>query len=113
LLVVPSVKGVGEFLLLNMVDVAKVLMMPIVLGGTIAFFIGRIDAYDFARVVAFSLLVWGVIDVFDGTAGLKTGLDKDGRYVRNSLPAKQRSLIKTAFGIASCLVGGIGLLAMS
>ncbi len=94
----------------SLLDLAKVAMLPLVGGVTAAFALGYIDPQAYAGWIAGALLAWGVIDVWDGTAGLRTHVDRDPRGVLMEAEARWRSIAKTVFGVTSTLVGGAGLL---
>ena len=54
-----------------------------------------------------------MINVWDGTAGLKTGIDKVKKQIRRGAVARKMSIAKTIFGLSSCILGGLGLLMAS
>jgi hypothetical protein len=110
LLLVPSTSSVRHRSILSALDVAKVIMLPVMAGATISFGFGRLGIDGFAQIVAASLLAWGVIDVWDGTAGLTTGIDKMKKQIRRGAVARRMSVAKTIFGLFSINVGGLGLL---
>ena len=97
----------------NLLDLAKVAMLPLVGGVTAAFALGHIDPQTYAGWIAGALLVWGVIDVWDGTAGLRTHVDRDPSGVLMEAEAWWRSMAKTVFGVTSTLLGSAGLLVVS
>ncbi len=78
--------------------------------ATISFAMGRLEADSYACIVAGALLTWGMIDVWDGTAGLRTGLDKVRKRICRGAVDRKMSLAKTIFGSASMVLGAIGLL---
>ena len=94
----------------NLLDLAKVAMLPLVGGVTAAFALGHIDPQAYAGWIAGALLAWGVIDVWDGTAGLRTHVDRDPSGVLMEAEAWWRSMAKTVFGVTSTLLGSAGLL---
>ena len=95
---------------LSAIDVVKIIMLPVMAGATISFAMGRLEADSYACIVAGALLTWGMIDVWDGTAGLRTGLDKVRKRICRGAVARKMSLAKTIFGSASMVRGAIGLL---
>ena len=113
LILLPASLTHAKFRILSLVDVLKIIMLPIVGAGLVTFVTGTITTDGFARVIAAALLVWGSIDVWDGTAGLKTGIDRVKRQVRADGSARRMSLAKTIFGLASVLLGSLGLLLAS
>ena len=113
LLLVPSASSVRHRSILSALDVAKVIMLPVMVGATISFGFGRPGIDGFAQIVAASLLAWGMIDVWDGTAGLKTGIDKVKKQIRRGAAARKMSIAKTIFGLSSTILGGLGLLMAS
>jgi hypothetical protein len=100
----------GRAFVANLLDVAKVGMLPLVGGVTAAFALAYIDPHSYAAWVAGALLAWGMIDVWDGTAGLRTHVDRDPSGVLVQAEAKWRSIAKTVFGVTSTVLGGAGLL---
>lgn len=109
-LLVPSASSVRHRSILSALDVAKVVMLPVMAGATISFGFGRLGIDRFAQIVAASLLAWGMIDVWDGTAGLKTGIDRVKRRICRGAVARKMSIAKTIFGLSSIILGGLGLL---
>lgn len=110
LLLVPSIRSPDHRTILSAVDVAKVAMLPLIGAGTVSFGMGDLTSEAFARIVAVSLLAWGVIDVWDGTSGLRTGIDKVRRQIRRGSTARKMSIAKTIFGLSSTVLGGLGLI---
>lgn len=96
--------------ILSGIDAAKVIMLPLIAGATISFGLGGLSVDAFARSVAGALLLWGIIDVWDGTSGLKTGIDRVKRKIKRDGSARRMSAAKTFFGISSVVLGGLGLL---
>lgn len=94
----------------SLLDLAKVAMLPLVGGVTAAFALAYIDPQAYAGWIAGALLAWGVIDVWDGTAGLRTHVDRDPSGVLMEAEAWWRSIAKTVFGVTSTLLGSVGLL---
>ena len=95
---------------LSAIDVAKIIMLPVMVGATISFAMRRLEIDSYACLVAGALRTWGMIDVWDGTAGLRTGLDKVRKRICRGAVARKMSLAKTIFGSASMVLGAIGLL---
>jgi hypothetical protein len=94
----------------SLLDLAKVGMLPLVGGVTAAFALAYIDPHSYAAWVAAALLAWGMIDVWDGTAGLRTHVDRDPSGVLLEVEARWRSIAKTVFGVTSTVLGGAGLM---
>ena len=110
LFLMPSIFKRDHLAILSALDIAKVLMLPVVTGATISFGLGGLTPSEFAAVVAGALLMWGLIDVWDGTAGLKTGIDRVKKQVQKGGKARKTSVAKTIFGFSSVLLGALGLL---
>lgn len=94
----------------SVLDTGKVVMLPVVGGATMAFGIGSLSPDEYARWVAAALLSWGIIDVWDGTAGLRSGIDRIKKTVCNGKAARRRSIAKTIFGLSSAVLGSAGLM---
>ena len=110
LFLLPSLFRPDRLAILSAIDVVKVATLPVVAAAMISFGIGGMEADSFAQVVAGTLLTWGVIDVWDGTAGLNTGIDRVKRQLKHGYRARKMSIAKTIFGMSSVLLGGAGLL---
>ena len=113
LFLVPSLSSTRHRSILSAIDVARIIMLPVIAGATISFALGRLGIDSFAQIVAGGLLTWGMIDVWDGTAGLRTGIDKVKRQIRRGAIARKMSVAKTIFGLASTILGGLGLLMLN
>lgn len=110
LFLIPAVSRRQHLAILSALDVAKVAMLPVIAGAIVSFGIGRLSAGSFAAAVAGALLLWGLIDVWDGTAGLKTGIDRVKRQVKRGGNARKMSVAKTLFGLTSVVLGGLGIM---
>ena len=110
LFLLPNIFRKRHLSILSALDVAKVVMLPVVAGATVSFGLGGLSVDAFARSVAAALLFWGLLDVWDGTSGLKTGIDRVKRRIRRDASARRMSAAKTFFGMASVVLGGLGLL---
>jgi hypothetical protein len=110
LFLLPNIFRRHHLSILSAIDAAKVIMLPLIAGATISFGLGGLSVDAFARSVAGALLLWGIIDVWDGTSGLKTGIDRVKRKIKRDGSARRMSAAKTFFGISSVVLGGIGLL---
>lgn len=113
LLLIPASLRRGRYRILSVVDVAKVLLLPVVAGAVIAFGTARMSPSAFAYIVSFALLAWGTIDVWDGTSGLESGIDRVRRMIRTDRAARRISTAKTLFGGASLALGAVGLIMTS
>lgn len=109
LLLLPSTQRF-RFKILSLIDVAKVLLLPVAGGAIIAFAMGNLSSDGFARIEALMLLAWGVIDIVDGTAGIETNVDRVRRKVRSDIVARRSSISKLLFGGASAALGAVGLI---
>jgi hypothetical protein len=89
-----------RYRIFSLVDLTRIVMLPLIGGAIVAFVLGRVLPDTFARIVALTLLVYGVLDVWDGTAGIESGRDRV-------------SIGKTVFGGASIALGAVGLLITS
>ena len=110
LFLLPSISSRHHRSVLSAIDVVKIIMLPVMAGATISSAMGRLDVDSYAQIVAVALLTWGIIDVWDGTAGLRTGMDKVRKRIHRGAVARKMSLAKTIFGSASMVLGVIGLL---
>ncbi|WP_297775866.1 hypothetical protein [uncultured Roseovarius sp.] len=110
LFLLPNIFRKHHLTILSALDVAKVVMLPVVAGATVSFGLGGLSVDAFARSVAAALLFWGLLDVWDGTSGLKTGIDRVKRRIRRDASARRMSAAKTFFGLTSVVLGGLGLL---
>lgn len=110
LFLLPSISSRHHRSVLSAIDVVKIIMLPVMARATISFAMGRLDVDSYAQTVAVALLTWGIIDVWDGTAGLRTGMDKVRKRIHRGAVARKMSLAKTIFGSASMVLGVIGLL---
>ena len=88
----PSLMRKRRLHILSAIDVAKVTMLPIVGGATVSFGMGGLDPDQFAAAVAGALLAWGMIDVWDGTAGIKTEFDRVKKQVKRGSAARKSRL---------------------
>jgi hypothetical protein len=113
LFLIPSLRGPGRLHILSAIDVTKIVMLPIVGGGTISFGMRGLSTDHFAATVAGALLFWGVIDVWDGTAGLKTDIDRVKKQVRQGAAVRKMSIAKSIFGLSSIVLGALGLLMLA
>lgn len=113
LILFPASLRRARYRILSVVDVAKVILLPVVGGAVVAFGLARMTPLAFANVVSIALLVWGTIDVWDGTSGLESGVDRVRRKIRSDRTAKRISIAKTLFGGASIALGAVGLLLAS
>ena len=112
LLLLPS-RHRSRFKVLSLIDVAKVMLFPVIGGAIIAFGMGNLSSGGFARIVALMLLAWGVIDIVDGRAGIETNVDRVRRKVRADIAARRSSISKLLFGGASAALGAVGLILAS
>ncbi len=110
LALVPASISVARFRIFSVLHAAKIVLLPVVGGAIVAFGLARMTPSAFAYTVALVLLAWGVIDVWDGTAGLESGIDKRGRSIYTGKPARRLSVAKTIFGAASLALGAAGLI---
>ena len=113
LLRLPSLSNSLHLAILSVIDLAKIAMLPFVGSALVLYGMGRISTDNFAGCVAAALLIWGVLDVWDGTAGLNTGIERIKRQTRRGAQARRMSIAKTVFGVSSTLLGGFGLLLVS
>ncbi|MEM6409904.1 MAG: hypothetical protein AAF683_00045 [Pseudomonadota bacterium] len=109
----PSIFRSDRLTIISVLDVAKVVTLPLIAGAMLSFGMGRLSADSFAQAVAAALLLWGMIDVWDGTAGIKTGIDRVKKQIKHGRGARKMSFAKTIFGISSTVLGAIGLLLVS
>ena len=113
LLRLPSLSSALHLAIISVIDLVKVAMLPFVGATLVLYGMDRITTDDFAACVAAALLLWGVFDVWDGTAGLNTGIERIKRQTRRGAQARRMSIAKTFFGISSTLLGALGLLLVS
>ena len=113
LVLVPASLVHRRYRIFSLVDLTRIVMLPLIGGTIVAFVLGRVVPDTFARIVALTLLVYGVLDVWDGTAGIESGRDRVRRRIKNDRAAKRVSIGKTVFGGASIALGALGLLITS
>jgi hypothetical protein len=102
-----------RYRIFSLVDLTRIVMLPLIGGTIVAFVLGRVLPDTFARIVALTLLVYGVLDVWDGTAGIESGRDRVRKRIRRDRAARRVSIGKTVFGGASIALGAVGLLITS
>ena len=110
LVIVPASTTLDRFRIFSVFHLAKIAVLPVVGGLIVAFATARLSPDAFAYGVSLALLAWGSLDVWDGTSGLESGLDRVRRNVRTDRAAKRSSISKTVFGSASIALGAAGLL---
>jgi len=113
LVLVPASLIERRYRIFSLVDLTRIIMLPLLGGAIVAFVMGRVMPDTFARIVAMALLTYGVLDVWDGTAGIESGRDRVRRRIRNDRAARRVSIGKTVFGGASIALGAVGLLMTS
>ena len=113
LLLIPASLLEPRYRIFSVVDLARIVMLPLIGGAIVAFVTGKVVPGTFAHFVAFALLVYGMLDVWDGTAGLESGCDRVRRRIRNDGAARRVSIGKTMFGSASLALGAVGLIMTS
>lgn len=102
-----------RYRIFSLVELTRIVMLPLVGGAIVAFVLGRVMPDTFARIVALTLLAYGVLDVWDGTAGIESGRDRVRRSIQNGRAARRVSIGKTVLGGASIALGAVGLLITS
>lgn len=113
LVLVPASLVHPRYWIFSLVDLTRIVMLPLI-GGTIAALVlGRVLPDTFARIVALSLLVYGVLDVWNGTAGVESGRDRVRKHIRRDRAARRVPIGRTVFGGASIALGAVGLLITS
>lgn len=113
LLLIPASLFERRYRILSVLELARIVMLPLIGGVIVAFGMGRMMPHTFAHFVALALLVYGVLDVWDGTAGIESGCDRVRRRIRNDGAARRVSIGKTIFGSASLALGAVGLIMTS
>ena len=110
LMLVPASLHLHAYRILSVIDAARIAMVPLIGGAIVAFALGYLSPSAFAYAVSIALVVWGGIDVWDGTAGVESCLDRLSGRIRLRTAAKRSSISKIVFGATSIVLGVIGIL---
>ncbi|WP_141521675.1 hypothetical protein [Novosphingobium sp. PC22D] len=100
----------GRYRVVSFIHLARIATLPIAGGVIVAFAMGLLHPIEFARAVAGVLLAYGAIDIWDGTAGLESRIERVGAHLQRLAAARRTSVFKILFGGSSLLLGAIGLL---
>ncbi|KHL24290.1 hypothetical protein PK98_15120 [Croceibacterium mercuriale] len=110
LMLVPASLVERRYRIFSLIDLSRIVMLPLLGGAIVAFVMGRVMPDTFARIVALALLTYGVLDVWDGTAGIESGCYRARRGVRKDRVGRRIAIGNTVFGGAAIALGAVGLL---